>query len=502
MRTALFAAAALAAALLGPGCTVGPRFSPPAADAPAAWRAAQGGPATPSVVTQAPLGQAEWWTSFNDPELAALETRALGANLDLRQAVLRIEQAREQARVAGAAAWPNVTASTSATHQRLSERTPAGSLLGTIAGIGSGGRAPGGGLSPQTSSVFQNPFEVYQFGAGASWEIDLFGRIRRQTEAARAEAEAAAEDRHAVQVALMAEVAATYIDLRSAQARRAVAEQDVATAAHLLKLAQDARAAQLGSDFDAAGAQAALASSRAELPPLDQLARVDKDHLAVLLALKPGELDAELDAEPGGQARPPPLPAAVPAGLPSELARRRPDIRAAEAQLHAAVARQGVAVAMLYPSLSLTGSAGYQAGSTSALTDWAARYATIGPAIDLPIFDAGQRRANIRIADAGAKAAALAYAQTVLAALQETEDAISGYQQEQLRLAELDAAVAEARRALDLAQGRFHAGSVSFRDVLDAQSRLQQAEMAWTASRAAAAENLVALYRALGGGWS
>jgi NodT family efflux transporter outer membrane factor (OMF) lipoprotein len=498
MRTALLATAALAAALLAAGCTVGPRFSPPAADAPVAWRAPQGAPATPSVVTQAPLGQAEWWTSFKDPELASLEARALDANLDVRQAVLRIEQTRAQARVAGSAAWPNITASTSATHQRLSERTPAGSLLGTISGIGSSGRAPSGGLSPETSSVFQNPFDVYQFGAGASWEIDLFGRIRRETEAARAEAEAAVEDQRAVQVALMAEVAATYIDLRSAQARRAVAEQDVATAAHLLKLAQDARAAQLGSDFDVAGAQAALASSRAELPPLDQQARVDKDRLAVLLALKPGELDAEL----GGQAAPPPLPAAVPAGLPSELARRRPDIRAAEAQLHAAVARQGVAVATLYPSLSLTGGAGYQAGSTSALTDWAARYTTIGPAIDLPIFDAGQRRANVRIADAGAKAAALAYAQTVLAALQETEDAMSGYQQEQLRLGELDAAVAEARRALDLAQDRFRAGSISFRDVLDAQSRLQQAEMAWTASRAAAAENLVALYRALGGGWT
>jgi NodT family efflux transporter outer membrane factor (OMF) lipoprotein len=498
MRSRALSAAGLAAAVLLAGCTVGPRFSPPAADAPAAWRAPRTAPATPSVVTEAPAAEAEWWKSFADPELAALEERALGANLDVRQAVLRIDQAREQARVAGAAAWPSVTASASATHQRLSERTPAGSLLGTISGIGGGGRAPGGGLSPETASVFQNPFDIYQFGAGASWEIDLFGRIRRQREAAGAEAQAAVEDQRAVQVALMAEVAATYIDLRSTQARRAVAAQDVATAERLLKLAQDARAASLGNDFDVASAQAALASSRAQLPPLDQQARVDMDRLAVLLALQPGALDAELAAA----ASPPPLPAVVPAGLPSELARRRPDIRAAEAQLHAAVARQGVAVAMLYPSLSLTGSAGYQAGSSSALTDWAARYTSIGPAIDLPIFDAGQRRANIRIAEAGAKAAALAYAQTVLSALQETEDAMSGYQQEQLRLAQLDVATAEARRALELAQSRFQAGTVSFRDVLDAQSRLQQAEAAWTLSRAAAAENLVALYRALGGGWT
>jgi NodT family efflux transporter outer membrane factor (OMF) lipoprotein len=296
----------------------------------------------------------------------------------------------------------------------------------------------------------------------------------------------------------MAEVAATYIDLRATQARQAVAEQDVTTAEGLLKLAQDARAAGLGDDFDVAGAKAARDSARAVLPSLEQEARVDRDRLAVLLALKPGALDSELGVTPAV----PPLPAAVPVGLPSELARRRPDVRAAEAQLHAAVARKGVAVALLYPTVALTGSAGYQSGTASALTEWAARYTTIGPAIDLPIFDAGQRRANLRIADARAKQAALGYAQTVLAALQETEDAMSAYQQEQVRLAELDAAVAEARLALDLAKNRFHVGTVSFRDVLDAQSRLQQAESAWTGSRAAAAENLVALYRALGGGWS
>jgi NodT family efflux transporter outer membrane factor (OMF) lipoprotein len=277
-----------------------------------------------------------------------------------------------------------------------------------------------------------------------------------------------------------------------------VAAQDVATAQELLKLAQDARRAGLGDDFEVTSANAALESTRAALPPLDQEARVDRNRLALLLALKPGSLDPELDVASAA----PPLPAVVPVGLPSELARRRPDIRAAETRLHAAVARQGVAIAMMYPSISLTGSAGYQAGAAAALTEWAARYATIGPAIDMPIFDAGQRRANVRIADDRAKEAAVSYAQTVLAALQETEDAMGAFQQEQVRLEALDAAVSDARRALDLAQARFQAGTVSFRDVLDAQSRLQLAEAAWTASRAAAGESLVALYRALGGGWS
>jgi NodT family efflux transporter outer membrane factor (OMF) lipoprotein len=496
-RKTFASAVTIAAAALLAGCAVGPHFTPPTAEAPAAWRAPQNAPATPSAVAASPLRQADWWKSFDDAELASLETQALQANLDLRQAVLRIEQAREQARITGSALWPSINGNTSFSHQRLSERTPAGSLLGGLSGIGAGG-GPGGGLSPQTASIFQNPFDIYQFGAGASWELDFFGRVRRSTEAARADAEAALEDQRAVQVSLMAEVAATYIDLRATQARQVVAENDVTTAEGLFKLARDARAAGLGDDFDVAGANAALASTRAALPPLEQEARVDRDRLALLLALQPGALDAELGVAPAV----PPLPAVVPVGMPSELARRRPDIRAAEAQLHAAVARQGVAVAMLYPSVSLTGSAGFQSGSANALTEWAARYTTIGPTIDLPIFDAGQRRANVRIADARAKQAALGYAQTVLAALQESEDAIDAYQQEQVRLAQLDAAVAEARRALGLAQSRFHAGSVSFRDVLDAQSRLQQAELAWTTSRAAAAENLVALYRALGGGWS
>lgn len=483
------------AALLLAGCAAGPSFVPPRAEAPAGWRATTQARATPSAVASAPLAEAQWWASFDDPQLAALETRALAANLDLRQAVLRIDEAREQARLAGVAAWPNLTADAGMTHQRISERTPITSLVGALGGGRTSG--PVGGV-PSAIPGLKNPFDIYQYGAGASWEIDLFGRLRRQAEAARAEAQAAVEDRRAVQVAVMAEVAAAYVDLRAAQARRGVVERQVETAGRLLKIAREARDAGLGDDVDVAGAASALASSRAGLPPLDQQIRGDLDRLALLVALQPGALDSELAAS----AAEPPLPAVVPAGLPAELARRRPDIRAAEAQLHAAVARQGVAVAALYPSLSLTGQAGFQAGTTAALGDWAARFLSVGPTLSLPVFDAGRRRAEVRIADARAKAAALAYAQTVLAALQETEDAISAYQQEQLRLADLQAAEGAARRALALAEDRYRAGAISFREVLDAQSGLQQAELARTTSRAAAAERLVALYRALGGGWS
>jgi NodT family efflux transporter outer membrane factor (OMF) lipoprotein len=276
-----------------------------------------------------------------------------------------------------------------------------------------------------------------------------------------------------------------------------VTAEALGTAQDLLKLARDARAAGLGSDLDIANASAEVATASAALPPLDQAAKTDENQLALLLAAKPGALDAELD---GAKALPP-LPPLAPVGLPSDLARRRPDIRAAEARLHAAVALKGVAIASLYPNVSLNAGLGFEADKPAFLTQWAAHYLTAGPSLDLPIFDAGQRLATIKVEDVRARSAALAYAQTVLTALHEVEDDITAYDQEQSRRASLQAAVEQNRTALDLARRRYAAGSVSFRDVLDAEDKLQQAELALTGSQALTDEDLVGLYKALGGGW-
>ncbi len=300
----------------------------------------------PSATTVSRVSAAEaqddaWWGGFDDAELTSLIDRALSANLDARQAVLRIDEARAQRRIAGAGAWPTVDATTSFTETRISERTSTSSIFGALAGKSG---APPGVAAAIPGLV--NPFSQYQYGLTGSWEIDLFGRIRRQVEAAEANTAAAVEDDHAVQVSLMAEVAGAYIDLRGAQARREVTLANVATARALLKLAADARAAGLGNDLDIASGKAELASAQAALPPLQTEIANDESQLGLLLAAKPGALDAELE----GLRAIPLVPPLVPVGLPAELARRRPDIREAEARLHASVALQGVAVANLYPA--------------------------------------------------------------------------------------------------------------------------------------------------------
>jgi multidrug efflux system outer membrane protein len=492
-----YAARRLAAVtLLGllAGCTVGPRFSPSTANLPATWSTPMSArPGQPSTVATAPTDDA-WWTHFGDPELDSLIERASRANLDARQAVLRVEEARAQRRLAAAGALPQLDAGGSYETTRISEKTATTSLLSALGGH-SAGAAPGGVAA--SIPGLQNPFSTYQYGLNASWELDLFGRVRRTIEAADADTLAAEEDARAVRVVVLAEVAAAYVDLRGVQAQRALSAEALKTAQDQLRLAADSRRQGLGNDVDLHSATAAAASLEATLPILDQQASVDRNQLALLLAAAPGSLDGELQSA----APTPPAPLVVPIGLPSDLARRRPDIREAEAALHAAVARQGVAVASLYPSVSLNAGFGFEASRPAALTDWAARYLTAGPSIDVPVFDAGQRLATIRIEDARAKSAAVSYAQTVLEALDQAEDAVSAYGQQQARRASLQVSANESQAAFDLAQRSYRAGSSSYRAVLEAQAKLQQAQLALAAGAALTDEDLVGLYRALGGGW-
>lgn len=475
-------------------CTVGPRFSPPSPNLPIAWSSPMSAKSDrPDVLATQPADDA-WWTQFGDPELDSLIDRAGRSNLDARQAVLRVEEARAQRRLAAAGAAPQLDAGGSYETTRISEETATTSLLSSLAGS-SAARAPGGVAA--SIPGLQNPFSTYQYGLNASWELDLFGRVRRTVEAADADTLAAQEDARAVRVVVLAEIAATYIDLRGLQAQRRVTGEALATARDQLRLAAESRRQGLGNDVDVHNATAAAANLEASLPVLDQQATADRNQLAMLLAVAPGALDAELTAD----AATPPTPVIVPIGLPSDLARRRPDIREAEAALHAAIARQGVAVASLYPSVSLNAGFGFEASRPAALSDWAARYLTAGPSLDVPIFDAGQRLATIHIQDVRAKSAAVAYAETVLGALDQAEDAVSAYGQQKVRQDSLQAATAESRAAFELTQRSFTTGSSSYRDVLMARARLQQAELALAASTALTDQDLVGLYRALGGGW-
>jgi len=481
----------LAALLAAPaiGCAVGPNFKIPSPDVPAAWSASAAPAAKnqPSQVTSAAADTAStWWMGFGDPELTSLIERAAAQNLDAREAVLRIAEARAQRDVSVAAEWPSLTANASAQVNRLSDSTPTGALFSKV------GQFPGlSGVS------IPNPYDQYQLGFDASWEVDLFGRVRRSVEAAKADTQASVEDSRAVLISMLGDVGRAYVDLRGAQAKRRIIVDTIATERDLRDLASQRRRAGLSSDIDAVRAAAEASGAEAQLPPLDRQIAQDINQLSKLLAREPGALRAELDA-----AQPvPTVPPRIPIGLPADLARRRPDIREAEAKLHAATARIGVAVADLYPKLTLSAQGGVQAESLATLTNWASRFVTAGPTIELPIFDAGRRRATVRLQDVRTQEAALDYRRTVLLALHDVDDALAAYGADQSRLAALSDTVARDRDAVELGRQRYASGVASFIDVLDAERALEQNQLLLADATAAVTTDLVTVYRALGGGW-
>lgn len=485
----LLARLLLSAAVLALGaCTVGPNFEAPKPLVPQAWSAAAS-PASPSRPSAEPIPAAAWWASFKDPELSSLIDRAASANLDLQEAALRISEARAQRDVAAAALWPSLNGNASWQGQELSETTPTGRLFTSV------GKIPG--LPVGTALSIPNPYGQYQAGFDAAWEVDLFGRVRRNVEAAKASLAASIEDDRDAELSLFAEVARAYVDLRGAQLKRAVTRDNIATVRELLDLARERRRAGLANDIDVSRAIAQVTAAKADLPLLDRQIAADINQLSQLIDREPGALKAELvGAEPV-----PPVPPEVPVGLPADLARRRPDIRGAEARLHAATALEGVAVADLFPRLTFSADGGYQSEDIAHLLDWASRFGTIGPQLELPIFDAGSRRATVRLQSARAREAALDYARTVLGALHEVDNALTAYDDEQTRRASLQATVDQNRAAVVLATDRYKSGVGAFLDVLDAERTWQQNKLQLADSTTSVTMDLVALYKALGGGW-
>jgi outer membrane protein, multidrug efflux system len=483
-------AGALATALgaLLAGCAVGPRYVAPTPRLPSQWSAAavKGGEQGSTVETSEPQ-IASWWSAFGDSTLTSLVDRSLAANLDLEEAVLRIEEARAQRRQAAAGQWPSLAANAGFTRQRVSLNTPNGAIFG----IGPRFAGLPAGVS------LTNPFDQYQLGLSASWEIDLFGRVRRSVEAADADVRASVENARGVRIALASDVADAYIDLRGAQLRRAIVEQSLATQRDVLELTRQRWNAGLTTDLDVENATSEVKASEAELPLLEREITQDINQLSRLMDREPDALRAEL-----GTVRPvPPVPPRVPIGLPSDLARRRPDIRRAEASLHAATARVGVAVADLFPRLTLSAAGGLQSEGLSHLIETASRFASLGPAIELPLFEGGARRAAIRLESTREKEAAVDYARTVLGALHEVENALAAYAADQSRSASLAAAVQASQNALGLARQRYESGIASFIEVLDAERTLEQNQLSAAQATTAVSTDLVALYQALGGGW-
>lgn len=486
-RGRLALALAAAAATLS-ACAVGPNFQRPTANLPATWSPTAGASAAKTGVTAAPPPAQAWWSGFGDEELTRLIDRTFAANLDLQQAAQRIAEARASREQASAALWPQVTANAGYTTNRLSDTTATGAVFTSIGKVNIPG-FPG--------VAFPNPYGQYQAGFDASWEVDLFGRVRRSIEAAKADQETQVEARQDLKLAVAAEVAQTYFDLRGAQLRRAVTVQSIATARELLDLARQRRAAGLSSEVDVAGSEAQALTEEAELPALDRQITQDINALSRLIDREPDALRGELEAEKALPAAPP----EIPIGLPADLARRRPDVREAEARLHAATARVGVATASLFPNLTLSGPAGLQAVNIDRLGEWASRYYTFGPSLDVPVFATG-RRATLRLQDAQAKEAALVYRGTVLSAMHDVEGAIAAYAADNDRRRTLEATVGRNRDARDLARQRYESGLGSFIDVLDAERTLLQNQLALAQTNQSSAIDLVGLYKALGGGWS
>ena len=467
------------------GCAVGPNFVKPKPAVPAQWSATAMGNGTEGAahVSSERAQSVAWWSSFNDPTLTSLVRQSAGQNLDVRQAVLRIEEAQAQTAVVAGGLWPSLSGNASWSRQRLSTNTPNGAIFGL--------HFPG--LPP----TLVNPYSQYQLGLGASWTLDLFGTERRSLEAANAQMQAAVEGAHAALLSMVSDVAAAYIDLRGAQSRRAILERSLATQRDLLQLTRDRRNAGLTSDLDVENATAEVGTTQAEVPLADREITADINELSQLMARPPEALRAEL-----GEARPvPPVPPIVPIGLPSDLARRRPDIRQAEANLHAATAEIGVAISNYFPQLTLTAQGGFQSEGLSKLVETASRFASVGPAIELPIFEGGRLHATVRLQRVRAKEAAVAYAQTVLTALNQVEDGLAAYGADQARRASLETAVTASRNARLLARERYRSGVASFIDVLDAERTEEQNELSLADASTAVSADLVQLYRALGGGW-
>ncbi len=452
---------------------VGPDYRTPQIPIPQTYHQAIENPTNPPPATLS-----QWWRLFNDPELDGLIGQAADANHDVRLAKARVREARALRGVAASALFPSLDASGSYSRSRLSQNTPDG-LLARAAG---------------------QPSEANLFDAGLdmNWELDIFGGNRRGIEAAQADLSAAMESSRQTLITVLAEAGLDYLDLRGLQKQLAVARDNLRLQEQTLDLTRDRFKAGLASELDSARAEAQAANTRSQIPLLEQDIQGDIHRLSVLIGKSPDELQSQLAA-------PAPIPPAtpgVPVGLPSDLLRRRPDIRQAESEVAAATARIGVATADLFPRFFLTGAAGLQSVNASDFFDGgSSRFWSLGPSLRWPVFTGGRIRQNIKVQNARQEQALIRYEQTVLTSLEEVENALVAFGKEQEHHRALVESEAANRRAVELADERYRSGLVDFLNVLETQRTLLAVQDDLARSERTIGQNLVRLYKALGGGW-
>jgi len=447
------------------GCMVGPNYVPPKMTAPAEWAGVAKAPTgQPSVAYAGKSDLIQWWRQFNDPTMTALVEDAIKANLDIKIAEAQLRQARASRGVAVAGLLPSANASGS--YQRVHVT---------------------GASSDQ---------DLFQAGLDAVWEIDVFGGHRRNLESADANVQAAVENIRDVQVSLAAEVALNYTQLRGYQQEILVAQNSLKAQQRTAEITRKLFKAGFDTALDVANADSALAMTEAQIPVYETEAQQAIYALSVLLARPPADLLEQLS--PTGSL--PSVPTEVPAGLPSDLLRRRPDIRESEAQLHAATAQIGVAVADFFPAFSLTGTVNWNSNLLRTWWNEASRSFGVGPSVTWPIFQGGAIVSNVRFQEALRDQAYITYQKTVLTAFQDVENALIAFTKEQQHHKVLNAAVVASRKAVDVSMQLYTVGQTDFLEVVTAQLSLYTAESALVQSNCNLAADLIALYKALGGG--
>jgi NodT family efflux transporter outer membrane factor (OMF) lipoprotein len=457
------------------GCTVGPNYqTPEVAEAPKLTSLQTAD--VPSRTVEGEIDQT-WWKSFRDPRLSSLVERLVAQNLDLKTAAERVIQSVAQRQVAVSQGLPHLEAQSSSTYNRQS---PNGTLSLLVP-------APGAPLE----------YGLFHDGVTSSWQLDLFGRVRRAVEAADAETLAAVENRRGVALAAIAELAQGYMLLRGTQDRLGIAKRNLRLSEQNVDLVNTRFGNGVATTLDLAQARAQQATIAATLPPL----RTREAELINAIGLLLGDMPRALEGELRSPRALPRVPQRVPVGLPGTLVRRRPDVREAEARLHEATAQTGVAVANFYPDVTLNGAASAESLHLSNLFSPASAAFSVGPDVSIPVFEGGRLRSTLALRESAQREAAIAFQKTVLRAWQEVDNALTAYAEAQHRRDDVARAVGQNQAALQAARQRYSEGALDFLNVNSALGQLLQSENDLEESDTQIATDLVNLYRALGGGW-